>query len=180
MLGVFKEFPTFANATADFTCSASFEALQEAIFTAAYGLNSQEYDLKVIMPTVISCRIGFELGVAEDASFDYLDLEEVERFKKILSKNEFLSCIDFLCIIKYYATDGGKRQPLRFDNYLLRFTFEQPDVHLRVFHEKGTQRLPIEELIQFLTRQVNAELEKTQAKPLRLTSLMHPVPIEKL
>ena len=180
MLGVFKDFPVFANATADFTWSTHFGVLQEAVFKTANDLNGQEFDLKVIMPTEVSCRIGFEFGVAEDASFNYLDSEEIERFRKILSKSEFLPCVDFLCIIKYYAINGDKRQPLRFDNYLLRFIFQKPLVHLRVFHEKGTQRLPIEELIKFLTRRISAELERTQAPPLRLRSLMHPVPIEKL
>ena len=158
----------------------STRILQEAIVATAYILNSLEYDLNAIVPTKISCKIGFEFGIAEDSIFDYLDLEEIERFRKSLSKKEIISYTDFLCIVKYHMTSGGRRQPLKFDNYMLRFIVQKPNVQLRVFHEKGTQRLSIEELIEFLTKQVNAELKKIDAKPLRLKSLMHPVPIERL
>jgi hypothetical protein len=180
LLGFYEDFPAFPHAKADFTYVASTETLQEAIVSTAYILNSQEYDLNAIVPTKISCKIGFEFGIAEGANFNYLDLEEVERFRKSLAKKENLSYTDFLCIVKYHVLSGGKRQPLRFDNYMLRFIFQKPLVQLRVFHEKGTQRLSMEELIEFLTKQVNAELEKMEAKSLRLKSLIHPVPIERL
>ena len=180
MLGFYEDFPAFPHAKADFTCVVSTETLQEAIVATAYRLNSQEFDLNAIMPTKISCKIGFEFGIAEGASFNYLDVEEMERFRKSLAKKEMIFCADFLCIVKYHVTNGDKRQPLKFDNYMLRFIFRKPQVQLRVFHEKGTQRLSVEELIEFLTKQINNELEKKEAKPLRLKSLMHPVPIERL
>lgn len=179
MLGFYEDFPAFPHAKADFTCAASVKTLQEAILTTAYSLNKQEYDLNAIAPTEISCKIGFEFGIAERASFNYLDREEMERFRKSLTKKETVFNADFLCIVKYHVTDGEKRQPLKFDNYMLRFIFRKPQMQLRVFHEKGTQRLSMEELIEFLTKQVNAELKKLEAKPLRLISLMHPVPIER-
>lgn len=180
MLGFYEDFPAFPHAKADFTCAASTGTLQKAIVATAYSLNSQEFDLSAIAPTKIGCRIGFEFGIAEGANFNYLDAEEIERFRKSLAKKENLSYTDFLCIVKYHVSNGGKRQPLKFDNYMLRFIFRKPQVQLRVFHEKGTQRLSLEELIEFLTKQVNNELEKMKATPLRLKSLMHPVPIERL
>lgn len=179
MLGCYEDFPVFPHAKADFTCAAPMKTLQEAILTTAYNLNKQEFDLNAIAPTKISCKIGFELGVAEGANFNYLDEEEVERFRKSLTKKEAVFNTDFLCIVKYHVTNGGKRQPLKFDNYMLRFIFRKPQVQLRVFHEKGTQRMSMEELIEFLTKQVNAQLNKMKAKPLRLISLIHPVPIER-
>jgi hypothetical protein len=180
LLGFYEDFPVFPHAKADFTCASSTKTLQEAILTTAYSLNSQEYDLNAITPTKISCKIGFEFGIAEGASFNYLDSEEVERFRKSLTGKELVFNTDFLCIVKYHVTNDGKRQPLKFDNYLLRFIFRKPQVQLRVFHEKGTQRMSMEELIEFFTKQVNTELEKMEAKPLRLKTLMHPVPIERL
>jgi hypothetical protein len=180
LLGFYEDFPAFSHAKADFTCLTSTRILQGTIAATAYILNSLEYDLNAITRTKISCKIGFEFGIAEDSSFNYLDLEEIERFRKTLSKKEIISYTDFLCIVKYHMTNGGKRQPLKFDNYMLRFIFQKPKVQLRVFHEKGTQRLSIEELIEFLTKQVNAQLEEIEAKPLRLNSLIHPVPIDRL
>jgi hypothetical protein len=180
LLGFYEDFPVFPHAKADFLCTASTKTLQEAIVTTVHNLNSQEYDLNAIAPTKINCKISFEFGIAEGSSFNYLDLEEVKSVRKSLAKKEAPMNADFLCIIKYHVTNGDKRQPLKFDNYMLRFIFRKPQMQLRVFHEKGTQRLSLEELIEFLTRQVNNELEKMQAKPLRLKSLMHPVPIERL
>jgi hypothetical protein len=180
LFGVYEDFPIFPHAKADFTCTASTKTLQKAIMTTAYNLNSQGYDLSAIAPTKISCRIGFEFGIAEEANFNYLDSEEMERFKKNLTRKEMIFCIDFLCIVKYHVANSLKRQPLKFDNYMLRFIFRKPLVQLRVFHEKGTQRLSMEELIEFLMKQVNVKLEKMGTKTLRLKSLMHPVPIERL
>jgi hypothetical protein len=180
LLGFYEDFPVFPHAKADFTCTASTKMLQKAIITTVYNLNSQEYDLSAIVPTKISCKISFEFGIAEEANFNYLDSEEMERFKKSLTRKEMIFCIDFLCIVKYYVTNDHKQQPLKFDNYMLRFIFRKPLVQLRVFHEKGAQRLSMEELIEFLTKQVNVKLKKMGAKPLRLKSFMHPVPIERL
>lgn len=179
MLGFYEDFPVFPHAKADFTCTASTKTLQEAIITTACNLNCREYDPSAIAPTKISCKISFEFGIAEGANFNYLDLEEMERFRKSLAKKEMMLYNDFLCIVKYHVTDGLKRQPLKFDNYMLRFIFRRPLVELRVFHEKGTQHLSMEELIEFLAKQVNAKLEKLKAKPLRLKSIKHPVPIER-
>jgi hypothetical protein len=180
LLGFYEDFPVFPHAKAEFTCTVSTKTLQEAIVTTAHNLNSQEYDLNAITTTKIGCKIGFEFGIAEGANFNYLDLEEVERFRKSLTGKETVFNTDFLCIVKYHVTNGSKRHPLRFDNYMLRFIFRKPQMQLRVFHEKGTQRLSLEELIEFFTKQVNIELEKMEAKPLRLKSLMHPVSIERL
>ena len=179
MLGFYKDFPAFPHAKAEYTCTASAVTLQKAIINAVFNLNQQEFDLDAIAPTKISCRIGFEFGVAEGSNFDFLDSEEIERFRKSLNRKEGLACLDFLCIIKYHVTNHGKKQPLKFDNYMLRFIFQKPHAQLNVFHEKGTQRLSLEELVEFLTKQVNAQLEKMEAKPLRLIGLIHPVPIER-
>lgn len=179
MLGFYDDFPAFPHAKAEYTCTTSAVTLQKAIMNAAFSLNDQKSDLTAIAPTKIGCKISFEFGVAEGSNFDYLDSEEIERFRKSMSKKETLSCLDFLCIVKYHVTNGGRKQPLKFDNYMLRFVFQGPHVQLRVFHERGTQRLSLEELIEFLTKQVNTQLEKMEAKPLRLTSFMHPVPIER-
>lgn len=179
MLGFYEDFPVLPHAKADFTCTVSTKTLQEAIITTAYNLNNREYDPSAITPTKISCKISFEFGIAEGTNFNYLDLEEMERFRKNLTRKETISNTDFLCVVKYHVTDGIKRQPLKFDNYMLRFIFRKPLVQLRVFHEKGTQHLSMEELIEFLAKQVNAKLEKMKAKPLRLKSLKHPVPIER-
>ena len=180
MLGFYEDFPVFPHARADFSCTTSTRILQKAVITTAYNLNSQEYDLNAVTHINVNCKIGFEFGIAEGANFNYLDFEEMERFRKSSAKDQTVSNTDFVCIVKYHVMNGPRRQPLKFDSYMLRYIFRKPQVQLRVFHEKGTQHLSMEDLIEFFTKQVNAELEKMKAKPLRLKSLMHPVPIERL
>ena len=181
MLGFYENFPVFPHAKATFTCAALTKTLQQAIVKVAGYLNSQEYNLDATASTkTADCRIGFELGIAEAVTFNYLNLEEVDRFLKSLAKKETVLNIDFLCIVKYHLTGGKERRPLKFDHYLLRFIFRKPEVQLRIFHEKGTQHLSMEELVEFLTKQINIELAKMKAKPLRLGTIMHPVPIESL
>ncbi len=181
MLGLYENFPVFPHAKATFMSGAPTKTLQEAIVKMAGCLNNREYALDTMASaTIANCKIGFEIGIAEAATFNYLNAEEVDRSLKILAKKETVLNIDFLCIVKYHLTDSEKRRPLKFDHYLIRFIFRKPEAQLRVFHERGMQHLSIEELVEFLTKQINNELEKMKAKPLRLRTIMHPVPIESL
>jgi hypothetical protein len=178
LLGFYQDFPEIPHAKATFTSGAPSKMLQKAIANVAGDLNTQEFALDTIAhATVGNCNIGFELGIAETTTFNYLTSEEINRFLKSLTKRENVLNVDLLCIVKYHLAAGEKRRPLKFDYYLLRFIFRKPEVQLRIFHERGTQRLSIEELVEFLAKQINVELEKMKAKPLRLRTIMHPVPI---
>ena len=53
-------------------------------------------------------------------------------------------------VARYYVSRDGRDRPLRFDYYMLRFLFGHGSVELRVFHEKGTRRLSIEDLVDLL------------------------------
>ena len=181
MLGLYENFPAIPHAKASFTCPSPTKTLQEAIVCTLNRLNTQEIGLDTITHAPPDgCKIGFEFGIAEGTTFNYLNPEETERFRKTLAKKETVLNIDFLCVVKYHLSGSEKRQPLKFDHFLLRFIFRRPEMQLRVLHEKGTQHVSIEELIGFLTEQINTELTKTKAKPLKLGTIMHPVPIESL
>jgi hypothetical protein len=180
LLGTYENFPVTPHAKAILTYLSTTETLQQAILTAFSQLNNQEYSQNTIASTTINCKIGFEFGMAEGATFNYLSPEETVRFQKNLRKTA-LACLDFFCVVKYYLpSPEGKRRPLKFDYYLFRFVFRKPSIILTVFHERGTRHLSIPELIEFLTKQINTELEKTTSKPLKLRTIMCPVPIEKL
>ena len=181
MLGFYQDFPEIPHAKATFSSAAPAKTLQKAIVKVAGYLNAQEFVLDTIgHASMGNCKIGFELGIAEAATFNYLTSEEVDRFLKSLAKKENVLNMDLLCIIKYHMAVGEKRRPLKFDYYLLRFIFRKPETQLRIFHERGTQHLSIEELVEFLTKQINIEIEKMKAKPLRLRTVTHPVPIDNL
>jgi hypothetical protein len=180
LLGFYQDFPEIPHAKATFTSANPAKTLQKAVAKVAGNLNTQEFVLETIAhATQDNCNVGFELGIAEATTFNYLTSEEVDRFIMSLTEKSVLN-IDLLCIVKYHLASRQKRRPLKFDYYLLRFIFRRSEAQLRVFHERGAQHLSIEELVEFLTKQINIELEKMKAKPLRLETIRHPVPIGNL
>ena len=77
-------------------------------------------------------------------------------------------------VVRYYTVDKKKRSPLRFDYHMLRFSFNEKEIELQVYHERGTRRLPIDELINFLTKKINRELAKKKLNPLKMSYLRTP------
>jgi hypothetical protein len=47
-------------------------------------------------------------------------------------------------------------------------------VELRVAHERGTRRVCLEDLVNFIVKRVDEELSKTRLKPLKLEYLRTP------
>jgi len=180
LLGHYENFPTIPHAKAILLNDSPTETLQRTILKAFTQLNTQEYDQITISTVATNCKIGFEFGIAEGTSFNYLNMEEIERFKRSWVKKTPVR-LDFFCTVKYYLlTNSKKRKPLKFDYYLFRFIFGKPTVVLTVFHERGTRRLSIEELIEFLMKQINNELANMKSKPIKIETVMCPVPIENL
>jgi len=67
--------------------------------------------------------------------------------------------LDFFCATRYHTTTpNGETKPLKFDYALLRFTFQRRTMELFIVHERGTQRIPLEDLVIFLTNRINKEL----------------------
>ena len=80
--------------------------------------------------------------------------------------------LDFFYVVRYHVVkDMGKRVPLKFDYHMLRFMFQENSMELRICHERGTQRVPLEDLITFITNCINEELSQKQLKPLDLEYL---------
>jgi len=180
LLGFYENFPEIPHAKAIFHSPASTEKLHQAILKTFVLLNSREYEQNEISSEFTNCKVGFEFGIAEGTAFNYLDQDETERFQKSLSKRK-LASLDFFCVVKYYLSRAKeKRKALKFDYYLLRFVFRKPSIILTVFHERGTRRLSIEELIKFLTIQINAQLAKAKSEQIKLRMVMCPVTIEDL
>ncbi|MCS7119860.1 MAG: hypothetical protein RMJ07_04965 [Nitrososphaerota archaeon] len=110
-------------------------------------------------------QIIVEFGVADEITFEYIDREVLNRCLEAIEKEE-VRVLDFLCIVRYYNLRGGKRLPLRFDYYIVRFVFEDREMQILVYHERGTRRLAIEDLLEFVVQAVNVELERMEMKPL--------------
>jgi len=171
LLGYYENFPTNIHGTATYTYQTSTQQLQKAILHAFHRLNQETRDLKKLTKaSPANCVINFEFGIAEQDAFNFLDKEELDRFQESLEKaREQVRILDFFCAMRYHTTtSNGKRRPLKFDYTLLRFTFYRKTMELRIAHERGSQRIPLEDLATFLTSRINNELTVSGIRTLTL------------
>jgi len=160
LLGRYENFPEVVHSVARFTHQSTEERLQQAILRALHRLNQATHNLTVISPfSAPRCEVSFEFGVAEGLTFNYLDREELERFQKSIKK-EAPPTLDFFCVVRYHILKEGRRVPLRFDYHLLRFVFNRNNVEVQVSHERGTRRVSLEDLTNFLIGQIRGELPR--------------------
>ena len=142
--------------------------VQETILYAFYRLNCQICSLNDITPVhSLECHVSFELGAREEDGFNFLDEAELGRVRGSVAKKPLLF-LDFLCVVRCHVTRRSKPIPLRFDYHLLRFAFHNRILELRVTYERGTHRIPLEDLITFLAKRIDQELSQNQLKPLNL------------
>jgi len=165
LLGHYENFPEVIHGVAQFTHRLSAGKLQQAILHALHRLNQETRNLDDIAPfSSLKCEVSFEFGVAEGDIFNYLDKEELDRLQADIVQRA-LPILDFLCVVKYHITKEGKRVPLRFDYHLLRFMFQRRSVQLQIFHERGTQRVSLEDLVTFITKCIKDEFSQRQLNP---------------
>lgn len=171
MLGYYENFPEVVHGVAQFSHSLSSSVLQHTILQTLHRLNHEPHKIGEVTPLAPSqCDASFEFGLAEVSTFNYLDRDEVDRALKTVSKKA-LETLDFFCAIRYHATSKEKRSRLKFDYYLLRFTFERRNAEMRVFHERGPRRVSPEELLIFLVKDINKGLNRNRARPLTVKNM---------
>lgn len=172
MSGRYENFPRVIHGVAWFACKSSTIKVQKAILDALYFLNNEQCCLDVITPYLSEkCQVSFEFGIAEDFDFIFLDGNELDRFKRVVVEKK-PSTLDFFCVVRYYIlSSNGKRVPLKFDYHLLRFMFHKKRVELLICHERGTQRVSLEELIIFVTKRINKQLSEKRLRSLNLEYL---------
>jgi hypothetical protein len=166
-LGQYANFPENAHSTDQFIYkNMTTNALQQTILQALHKLNEETCDLTniTLFPSQ-ECQVSFEAGVAEGITFNYVDSFEVERIKKNIDEKE-LPLLDFLCVVRYHVVKEGKRAALKFDYYLVRFVFQGEILELKVFHERGPRRTSPKELLNFLAKLTNDELQRNWLPPL--------------
>jgi hypothetical protein len=157
MLGFYNNFPRTVHKTVRFVTSVSEKRLQKALVETLHKLNNGTFSLEeVATPSVPQCKVIFEFGVAEGDDFNYLDEEERNRLLKLVEKKPF-SAMDFLCVIRYYRLRNETRTPLKFDYYMLRFSFNKKTGQMRVFHEKGLMYVSHKDLPYFIVDKINAQ-----------------------
>ncbi|PVX23643.1 MAG: hypothetical protein CW691_10010 [Candidatus Bathyarchaeum sp.] len=163
MLGRYENFPENIHGVTIFHHQNPTKSLQQAIFCTFHRLNSELFDLGTVTPYLKQkSEVGFEFGVADGIDFNFLDQNELDNALRTVNETE-LETLDFFFAVRYHLIrDNGKRVPLRFDYHVLRFFFQEDVLEVRIRHEKGTQRVPLDELISFLVKQINVELSQRQ------------------
>lgn len=172
MLGHYENFPRIIHGVARFTYRASRGKVQQAIVSAFYRLNQKGRRLEeVAYSSRAGCVVDFEFGVGEDVTFTFLDKNELGVLEAEIARKT-LMFLDFLCVLQYHFVDeSGKRAPLKFDYYLLRFAFGRNYMEFLVSHERGPQRIHVEDLIGFLTAHVERELADRYSVVLKLEGM---------
>jgi len=169
LLGRYENFPENVHAVALFDYQDSAKEVQKAILCALHQLNHERYDLDAVTPYLKQkCEVGFEFGVAEGFDFNFLDQKELDQCLRSVAEKE-LQTLDFFFVVRYHIIrEGSKRVPLRFDYHVLRFSFQESGLELRIRHERGTQRVTLDDLTAFIAKRINAELSQRQLTPLIL------------
>ena len=169
MIGTYDNFPDLYHGVALFSCRSSPKSIQRVIVSLFCRINHGEaLELPILSSQGI--QLFLDIGIAEGLAFNFIDDEEKNRFLSLIEKTSFRT-LDFLCIARYYVPVGNRRRPLKFDYYMLRFIFDSETVELIVYHEKGTRRLSIEDLIRILSEKINEELRRMGKPPLEIETL---------
>jgi hypothetical protein len=167
MLGLYENFPKTIHKTASFATSISNKRLQQALIQTFQKINSENFNLEQIAkPSVSQCMAILELGIAEANNFNYLDTEETNKMLKAIHKNP-LQVMDFFCALRYYKTQNGKKTPLRFDYYMMRFIFNKDSMEIQIFHERGPRYVSPEDIANFVVNEIGETFSRKILKTLK-------------
>jgi len=169
LLGRYENFPESVHGVALFDYQDPPRKVQQAILCALHHLNHERYDLDAVTPYLKQkCEVSFEFGVAEGFDFNFLDQKELDHCLRSVAEKE-LQTLDFFFVVRYHIIrEGSKRVPLRFDYHVLRFLFQESGLEMRIRHEKGAQRVTLDDLTAFIAKRINAEFSRRQLTPLIL------------
>ncbi len=170
MFGCYEEFPKTVHVVVSFDFLEPVKSVQQVILYVFHRLNSEVYNLGTVTPYLKQkCEVSFEFGVAEGDVFNFLDQNELDRSLRNVEKKEFQT-LDFFFVVRYHTTgDSGRRVPLQFDYHVLRFTFQRNCLEMRIRHEKGTQRVQLDDITDFIAKRINAEFSRRCLSSLILT-----------
>lgn len=167
MLGDYKNFPKNIHGIAVFKYREPTKSIQKAILFTFFKLNQEISNFCDVTPYLDkNCEVGFEFGIADGTDFIFLDNKELEKCERSLSENDWNS-FDFFIIICYYRIKrDNKRVPLKFDSHIIRFIFYRGFLELQIHHEKGPQRISLDDLADFMNEKINSELSHRNLTPI--------------
>ena len=166
MLGAYNNFPETVHRIENYATSVSNRKLQQALTETLQKLNNETFDLETIAdPSIPQCKVSFETGIAEADNFNYLDTEEAGKLLRIIQK-EPLQTMDCLFVIRYHKMLKEKKTPLRFDYYILRFTFNENSMNTQIFHERGPRYMTLQDIMNLIAAKLNEKSTKNMLKAL--------------
>lgn len=168
-LGEYLYFPVIIHGIVNGLFTVSLDVVQLSVIRALHNLNGFVTSRLIgVSGKKGMCEgiVGFEIGVADGTIFHNLDKTLAEKLSIFAIQDRLPSKLDFLVTITYHYYRRAERIPLHFDYHQLRFIFDANVFELRLFHSKGTRRIPLDELLHCILSAVNEELEKQSMKPL--------------
>ena len=166
MLGRYENFPENVHRLASFNFYEPAKSVQQAVLSSFCRLNKESFDVGAITPYLQQpCDVSFEFGVADGFDFVFLDNAELQKCLEQIDRSEF-QVLDFFFTVRYYRLKGSKKIPLRFDYVVIRLRFAEDHLQARIRHEKGTQRISLDDLTAFISKQVNIELSSKGLGPI--------------
>ncbi len=172
--GQFSNFPSMIHGTAKIRHKTSSLRLQRVIAEALRELNGYK-TTQILSVASISGRylgeITYEVGVADDLDFHYLDNETYAHLIKRLKSRRVLQVIDVLIIVLYHYFKQEKRIPLNFDHNIIRFTFKKGELNLYLFHVKGIRRTQLDDLLNLLIAKIKGKMTENRLKTFKVEFL---------
>lgn len=173
-LGEFANFPTIVHGNVIATHGDHPSRVQLAVIQALRKLNGLDKAYPISVSGRVGTfegKVGFEIGVAEGAYFNYLDDEMANRIQEHLTQGKLYPILDFLIVVTYRYSREGKDVHLNFDHHQLRFIFHNNQLEIRLFHSKGIRRMPLDELLSQILGAINREMKRQAAKPLTIEKM---------
>jgi hypothetical protein len=169
--GRFSNFPSMIHGIAKISHKTSSLRLQRVVAEALHDLNG--YKTAQILSVAsrsgrYSGEITFEVGVADDLYFNYLDDETHTHFLTRLKSRRALQALDVLIIVLYHYYKTGKRIPLNFDHNIIRFTFKKGELNVYLFHVKGIRRMPLDDLLNLVITRIKEKMTKNRLKTFKI------------
>ena len=159
-LGVYQDFPKVTHFTRHLSVKIPISDFKRVLVKALSNLN--QFNDKFETSSTgregsITVDRTFEVGVAENLYFNYLDSKETKRLLKAVKKK--VNTLDFMVMVHYrYMGSTGKKSALRLDQYLLRFGFLRPLV--TICQVRGLQRTLPEDLLQMIIEGTKKALKR--------------------
>jgi hypothetical protein len=165
--GRFSNFPSMIHGTAKISHKTSSTRLQRVIAEALRDLNGY----KTTQILSVASRSGrypgettFEVGVADDLYFNYLDDETYTHLVTRLKSRRVFQALDVLIVVLYHYYKKEKRIPLHFDHNIIRFTFKKGELNVYLFHVKGIRRMPLDDLLNFVIARIKGKMTENRLK----------------